>query len=240
MSIAAVGQASGVAVRLDAVRQRIKDAATRAGRDGRGVTLVAVSKSFGAEQAQAVVDAGAMDLGENRVQEAEQKVPALHGNVRWHLIGPLQTNKVNRALELFDLLHGVDSLELAKAIGIRAERRGQPARVLLQMNVAEKDTQHGFPEIQLRQQARALTAIDGLQLEGLMCIAPLVEEPEQTRPAFRGLAKLHAELAGVMRDAGHPWTHLSMGMTNDYPVAIEEGATLVRVGRAIFGERGNA
>ncbi|HXI17249.1 MAG TPA: YggS family pyridoxal phosphate-dependent enzyme [Chloroflexota bacterium] len=240
MSIAAAGQASGVAVRLDAVRQRIKDAATRAGRDGGGVTLVAVSKTFSAEQAQAAVGAGATDLGENRVQEAEQKFPDVRGNVRWHLIGPLQTNKVNKALELFDLLHGVDSLELARAIGVRAERRDKPARVLLQVNVAEKDSQHGFPETQLREQARALAAIEGLHLDGLMCIAPLSEEPEQTRPAFRDLAKLHAELADVMRDAGHPWTHLSMGMTNDYPVAIEEGATLVRVGRAIFGERGNA
>ncbi|CAA9307220.1 MAG: UPF0001 protein YggS [uncultured Chloroflexi bacterium] len=240
MTTAANGHAPGSAARLAAVRARIAAAAERSGRAPDAVTLVAVSKTFGPDAVREVVDAGATDLGENRVQEAEDKVPAVGPGPRWHLIGHLQRNKVNKALELFELIHGVDSLELAQTIGQRAESRAQRARVLLQVNVAEKETQFGFEEAALRGQARTLAATPGLALDGLMCIAPLVQEPEETRPAFQRLARLHAELAGLMRGEGHAWSHLSMGMSNDYQVAIEEGATLVRVGRAVFGERSTA
>jgi PLP dependent protein len=240
MGSALAGHASDVAARLAEVRGRIADAARGAGRPVESVTLIAVSKTFRAEHVREVLAAGATDFGENRVQEAEEKIPQVGAGgdaLRWHLIGHLQSNKVNKALDLFDLIHGVDSLDLAQAIGRRAEGRGTPASVLLQVNVAEKESQHGFPIGDLRTGAEQLAGIPGLSLDGLMCIAPLVERPDDARPAFRALAQLHRELGDTVRAAGHPWRHLSMGMTNDYPVAIEEGATLVRVGRAIFGER---
>jgi hypothetical protein len=233
----AVAGAADIAVRLTAVRERIAAAARRAGRRPQDVTLVAVSKTFGVDDARAALAAGVTDLGENRVQEAEEKIPAVPEDARWHLIGHLQKNKVNKALELFQLIESVDSLDLAEAIGKRAERHGAVVDVLLQVNVAEKESQFGFPETDLRAQAGALARVARLSLKGLMCIAPLVEDPEGARPAFRQLRGLFDELGPRMREAGHPWRHLSMGMTNDYPVAIEEGATMVRVGRAIFGER---
>jgi pyridoxal phosphate enzyme (YggS family) len=237
MTIAAVGHAQDVAARLAAVQRSIAAAATQAGRAPAEVTLVAVSKTFGADAVRAAVDAGVSDLGENRVQEAVDKIPAVGRDARWHLIGHLQRNKVNKALELFELIHSIDSLALATTVGQRAQRNGRPARVLLQVNVAGKETQFGFDPQELRAQAGAVAQLPGLQLDGLMCIAPLVAQAEEARPAFRTLAALKHDLETTMRDAGHPWRHLSMGMSNDYVTAIAEGATLVRVGRAIFGER---
>jgi pyridoxal phosphate enzyme (YggS family) len=234
---AVAAAAPPVAARVAAVREQIAAAARRAGRDPTAVTLVAVTKTFGPEVARLAVEAGVLDLGENRVQEAEPKVRALPAGVRWHLIGHLQRNKVNRALELFSLIHSVDTVELGEAIAARAARLGRHASVLLQVNLAQKETQFGFAEPALEAAAHRLSRLPALSLEGLMCIAPLMDEMERTRPYFRRLAELFEALAEPMRAAGHPWRHLSMGMTNDYPVAVEEGATLVRVGRAIFGER---
>ena len=234
----AVATTTGIAARLAAVRERIDDAARRFGRRPEGVTLVAVSKTFPAAVVEAAVAAGVTDLGENRVQEAEEKIPAVTGKAHWHLIGHLQRNKVNKALELFDLIHGVDSLELGEAIGQRAERTGVMMKVLLQVNVAGAESQFGFDPDTLVDRAEKLAAVPGLTLDGLMCIAPHVDDPEHTRPAFRQLAGLYRALGPAMHAAGHPWRHLSMGMSNDYQIAVEEGATLVRVGRAIFGERG--
>ncbi|HEU5316295.1 MAG TPA: YggS family pyridoxal phosphate-dependent enzyme [Chloroflexota bacterium] len=227
-----------VAARLAAVRDQIDQAAHRARRRPGDVTLVAVSKTFGPDAVRDVLDGGVTDLGENRVQEAEEKVPAVGRPARWHLIGHLQSNKINKALELFDLIQSVDSLDLARSIGQRANKRGAPAPVLLQVNVAGKESQFGFSEDELRAAAAELAGLEGLSLNGLMCIAPLVDNPEETRPTFRRLAQLGRDLEKRFRDAGHAWRHLSMGMSNDFQVAIEEGATLVRVGRAIFGERG--
>ena len=234
----AVASASGIAARLAAVRAHIDAAAERAGRRAESVTLVAVSKTFGVAEVEAAIAGGVTDLGENRVQEAEEKIPLVTGKAHWHLIGHLQKNKVNKALELFDLIHGVDSLELAQAIGRRAERLGVLMRVLLQVNVSGADSQFGLNPQALAAEASQIASVAGLRLDGLMCIAPHVDDPEDARPAFRKLADQFASLATAMHDAGHPWRHLSMGMSNDYPVAVEEGATLVRVGRAIFGERG--
>ncbi|MGH2355259.1 MAG: YggS family pyridoxal phosphate-dependent enzyme [Chloroflexota bacterium] len=236
-AVGIVGQAQDVASRLAAVQERIAAAARRAGRDPAGVTLVAVSKTFPPERIREAIDAGVTDLGENRVQEAEEKVPALPDTVRWHLVGHLQSNKINKALELFSLIHSVDRVELGEAIGRRAERRGTAAQVLLQVNLTEKESQFGFADADFTDVARRLAAVPGLALDGLMCIAPEVESPEETRPCFRRLAALFDELKASMAQAGHPWRHLSMGMTGDYDVAVEEGATLVRVGRAIFGDR---
>jgi PLP dependent protein len=237
MKPATAGQAHNVAARLATVMQRITTAARRGGRSPDDVTLIAVSKTVSPERIREAIAAGVADLGENRVQEAEDKVTQVGGNVRWHLIGHLQRNKINKALELFDLLHGVDSVDLALAIGARAARRRQPAQILLQVNLVGKESQFGFDMTDLRAAAGTLAKIEGLELDGLMCIAPESDDPERTRPYFRQMAELSAGLAEKMRAAGHPWRHLSMGMTNDYPIAVEEGATLVRVGRAIFGER---
>jgi pyridoxal phosphate enzyme (YggS family) len=237
MDVATAGLAQDVAARLAAVRERIAAAARRAGRDRAAVTVVAVSKTFAPEHIRPAIAAGVTDLGENRVQEAEPKVAALPDHVCWHLVGHLQRNKVNRALEIFSLIHSIDTVDLAQAVGTRAVRRGTPARVLLQVNLAHKETQSGFDADDLVAAAPRLCGLPGLTLEGLMCIAPELDDPEETRPYFRRLAALHARLRPRMVDAGHPWRHLSMGMTNDYPIAVEEGATLVRVGRAIFGAR---
>jgi pyridoxal phosphate enzyme (YggS family) len=240
MDVATVGSGPDVAARLAAVQGQLAAAARRAGRDPASVTLVAVSKTFPPERIRPALAAGVTDLGENRVQEAEAKVPLLPDDVRWHLVGHLQSNKINRALELFDLIHSVDRAELGRAVAERAHRRGRPARVLLQVNLAQKESQFGFAADEVPAAARDLAGVPGLSLEGLMCIAPEVDDPEAVRPAFRLLAGLFGDLAGGLRRAGHPWRHLSMGMSHDFPVAVEEGATLIRVGRAIFGERPEA
>jgi pyridoxal phosphate enzyme (YggS family) len=237
MEEATAGGVTDLAARLLDVRERIGAAAERSGRRASDVTLIAVSKTVAPAGVLQAIEAGVEDLGENRVQEAEGKIPALPGGVRWHLIGHLQRNKVNKALELFALIHSVDTIGLARSIGERAARRGQRARVLLQVNLAQKESQSGFAAEALAAAAPELAGSAGLELDGLMCIAPEATDAEQTRPYFRRLAELHRTLEARVVEAGHPWRHLSMGMTNDYPVAIEEGATLVRVGRAIFGER---
>jgi pyridoxal phosphate enzyme (YggS family) len=231
------GSAPDTASRLAAVRDRIAAAARRTGRDPSAVTLVAVSKTFPVERLREALAAGVTDLGENRVQEAEAKAPQLAGAARWHLIGHLQSNKINKALELFSLIHSIDRVELGLAVSERAVRHGRRAPVLLQVNLAEKETQFGLDAAAVGAAARTLAAAGGLALTGLMCIAPEVDDPEGTRPTFRRLATLFGELEPELRRAGHPWSHLSMGMSHDYLVAVEEGATLVRVGRAIFGDR---
>lgn len=237
MGIATTVKADDIVGRLAAVRQNINAAASRAGRASHDVTLIAVSKTVSPDRIREAIRAGVTDLGENRVQEAESKIPELGREVQWHLIGHLQTNKIAKAIDLFDFIHGVDTLDLAKAIGLRAQRAGKAARVLLQVNLAFKETQFGFSEPDLPAMAESIARLDGLMLDGLMCIAPETEIPEQTRPYFQRLASHFHQLTSAMRHAGHPWRHLSMGMTNDYPIAVEEGATLVRVGRAIFGKR---
>lgn len=241
MEMATAEARGDVALRLAAVQDRVVAAAGKRGRNPDEITLVAVSKTVPADRILLALKAGVRHLGENRVQEAEAKAPLLPAGAEWHLIGHLQTNKINKALELFSLIHSVDSLRLGETIASRAqaaEAVGQArARVLLQINIAQKSGQFGFLEEEASAAAIHLSALPGLLLDGLMCIAPEVEMPELARPSFRRLANLYGSLRNRMLDAGHSWRHLSMGMTNDYPVAIEEGANLVRVGRAIFGDR---
>lgn len=216
------------AERLAAVRARIAAACVRAGRDPAGVTIVAVSKMFGPEAVADLYQAGQRHFGENRVQEAAAKVPAaarLGVDATWHLVGHLQTNKVAAALRLFAILHSVDSLKLAEAISRRA---GGPVDVLLEVNVARDPRKYGFAPEDVAGAVSAVARLDNLNLRGLMTVAPFVENPEDVRPFFRTLRAL--------RDA-EGLVELSMGMTNDYEVAVEEGATLVRVGRALFGAR---
>jgi len=224
-----------VAQNLAHVRERIAAAAARARRDPGEVTLVAISKGFGLNVVEEAVAAGQRVFGENRVQEAEAKIRALPTDLEWHLVGHLQTNKVKRAVELFRCIHSVDSVELAHAIGRRAQANGLQLPVLLQVNVTGKESQSGVPPMQVLDLARQVADVSGIRLDGLMTIASYTEEEGVLRREFALLRDLRCRLQAAI--PGHPWRHLSMGMSNDYEIAIEEGATLVRLGRALFGER---
>lgn len=215
-----------IAERLTLVQQRVARAAQRAGRSPAEVTIVAVSKSFPAQAVEEAVAASIAHIGENRVQEAAAKIPSLrHLAVTWHMVGHLQTNKVKTALELFDIIQSMDSLRLAEALSRRAQRA---IPVLLEVNVAAEASKFGFSAQEVLQAAEAVARLPHLDVRGLMTIAPLVSDPEEVRPVFRELRRLRDALG---------LAELSMGMTDDFEVAIEEGATLVRIGRAIFGER---
>ena len=218
-----------IAQRLEAVRLRIAAACLRGGRSPQDVTLVAIAKGFPPEAIREAVQAGIRHLGENRVQEAQAKRPLLADlppDVVWHMVGHLQTNKVKTALKLFDIIHSVDSLHLAEEISRRAPR---PVPVFLEVNVAGEPAKYGFPPQELPEASEAIARLPNLDLRGLMTVAPLATDPEQVRPVFRRLRLIAGSLG--LRE-------LSMGMTDDFEVAVEEGATHVRIGRAIFGERG--
>lgn len=224
----AVGNTPGIAGRLERVRTRIAAACDRAGRDPAGVTLVGISKTFSAGVAAEAVRAGLADLGENRVQEAGPKASALADQglrPTWHLVGHLQTNKVKAALETFDVIHSVDSLRLLQALERAAAR---PVPVFIEVNVAAEESKDGIAPAGLDALLRESARCAKISVLGLMTVAPLVTDPEDARPHFRDLAALAA---------AHGLSGLSMGMTGDFEVAIQEGATHVRVGRAIFGER---
>lgn len=226
---------SAVTERIEQVNATIAAACARAGRSATMVQLVAVSKTQTTEAIQQAYAAGLRVFGENRVQEAQAKVSTLPADIDWHLVGHLQSNKANVASQIFSTIHSVDSVRLGQRLAARAVTVGHPIRVLLQVSLTAKASQSGFAADDLPQAVAALVTEEGLALDGLMMIAPQGSDPEEARPWFRRLAALHGELASAA--GSHPWRHLSMGMTEDYAVAIEEGATLVRVGRAIFGER---
>jgi len=213
---------------LERVRERIARAAERAGRRADDVLLIGVSKAVDVERIRAAIGAGLMALGENRVQEARAKIETVGRPVPWHLIGHLQTNKVKEALELFEVIHSLDRIEVARELDRRARARGKPIDVLVQVNVAAEPTKGGWPPEAVPVALDAVAAMRGVTLRGLMAIPPPVERAEEARGWFRLLRGL-AERHGV-RD-------LSMGMSADFEVAIEEGATMVRIGTAIFGER---
>lgn len=223
-----------VAEKLATVRARIARAAQRAGRQPSDVELVAVSKTHPPEAVREAMEAGQAIFGESRVQEARAKAPLLPGRLRWHFIGRLQKNKVRPALGCFELIHSVDSLELARQIDRVAGEEGQRPRVLLEVNVAGESTKFGFSAGDLRAEAEALNGLGRLEITGLMGMAPYAEEAEDSRPYFVKLRELRDELRET---TGWPLPELSMGMSGDYEVAVEEGATLVRVGSAIFGTR---
>lgn len=218
-----------IADNLQRVRDRIAKAALSAGRDPADITLVAACKTFGPEHIRAAFLAGVRHFGENRVQEAAEKIPHLADLTpppTWHMIGHLQHNKVKAALELFDIIHSVDSLRLALSVAGRATPRAFP--VLLEVNVAGEAAKFGFGLQEAEAAALAIGAVPGIELRGLMTVAPLTSDREESRPVFRKLRALRDRLG--LRD-------LSMGMTDDFEVAIQEGATIVRIGRAIFGNR---
>jgi len=217
-----------VAANLARVQARIADAATRAGRSPASVRLVGVSKTFPPEAVVAAIRAGLTDVGENRVQEAVPKAAAVAAageSPRWHLVGHLQTNKVKSALALFSEIESVDSLHLAESLSRHA---ATPIQVLLEVNVAGEATKGGFSPSEALELADRIAALPGLDVRGLMTVAPETNDPEEVRPVFR-------QLRDLGRAVGLP--ELSMGMSGDYEVAISEGATIVRIGRAIFGSR---
>ena len=198
------------------------------------VELVAITKTHPAEKVREAVEAGQTLFGESRVQEARAKIPELSSNIRWHFVGHLQKNKVRQALPLFEMIHSVDSLALAQDINRIAEEEGLYPRVLLEVNVAGEGSKFGFAPDDLREQMEALLALPRLSIEGLMCIPPLAVESEDSRKFFVQVRELRDSLE---KEFNMKLPQLSMGMTQDFPIGIEEGATLVRVGTAIFGER---
>jgi hypothetical protein len=211
---------------LSAVNARIEAACAKAGRKREEVTLVAVSKTFPAEAVTNAIAAGATHVGENKVQEARDKKPLVHGDARWHLIGHLQSNKAKDAVRIFDVIETVDSVELAGKIAKAAIAAGKRQEILLQVNVGREKQKSGADPNDVPALAAEIAAIDGVDLRGLMAIPPLDQD---VRPHFRALRELGQRI-GV--------AELSMGMSEDFEIAIEEGSTIVRVGRAIFGARG--
>jgi len=227
-----------IARNLEALRGRIASAARRAGRDPGTITLVGVSKTVPPERILEAVEAGLADLGENRVQEAREKAPRLPGSVRWHLVGHLQSNKVPHAARIFHTVHSIDSVDLLRRLDRAAEREGRGVETLVQVDLAREPSKFGIEEERLEEILDAAGACARAAVRGLMVLPPYHPDPETSRPYFRRLRGL-LERARP-RHGALSLEHLSMGMTEDFEVAIEEGATMVRVGRALFGERRQA
>jgi PLP dependent protein len=227
---------SNIIANVEQVRQQVATAARRAGRNPDDVTIIAVSKTRTVAEIEQALAAGMVHLGENRVQELQEKWPALGGRATWHLIGSLQTNKAKLAADMASLIHSLDRDSLAEALARQAERLGAPVRTLVQVNVSGEESKHGIAPAELEAFLRRISQLGGVQVQGLMTIAPFASDPELVRPHFRRLR----ELAGQFQALGLPnvdLQHLSMGMSGDFEVAVEEGATLVRIGTAIFGAR---
>jgi pyridoxal phosphate enzyme (YggS family) len=225
-----------ISERLARVREQIARAAERAGRNAKDVTLIAVSKTFDSATVQQGVDAGMRDLGENRVQEAVPKAGQIRGDVRWHLIGHLQSNKARQAVETFAFIHTIDSKDLAERLDRIAGELDRKPKVLIQVDLAHEPTKSGADESELASIIETLDQAQYLEFQGLMVLPPFFELPEQTRPYFRRLREI-LEGLNNNRSPERKLTELSMGMSHDFEVAIEEGATMVRVGTAIFGRR---
>ncbi len=218
------------------VQKNIAEAAERVGRAPGEITLVAVSKTMPVELLKIAYNLGVTNFGENRVQEALPKIAEFHPQgMRWHMIGHLQSNKAGKVIRSFDCVHSIDSLHLAQAVDRHAGEQRKRMPVLLQVNVSGEESKEGISPAETLELARQVVALPHIEVQGLMTIAPLVEDPEETRSAFHGLRELRDRLREEVPQSG--WHHLSMGMTDDYRIAIEEGATIVRIGRAIFGER---
>ena len=215
------------------VMERIEKAAQRAGRDPKEVKLVAVSKTVEVERIREAIDAGVSILGENYVQEARKKIEEIGRQVEWHFIGHLQTNKAKYAVRLFDLIHSVDSLSLAEELNRRAQKENQIIKVMIEVNLSGEASKFGTEEEKAFELAKEICRLKNLSLVGLMTMPPYFDSPELSRPYFIQLRQLKERL----EKEGIPLKELSMGMSNDFEIAIEEGATYVRVGTAIFGPR---
>lgn len=225
---------SSIAENLESVRQRIAAATARAGRKAGDVELLVVSKTFPAEIVREAVDAGQRMFGENKVQELLAKMPLLPSSLRWHLIGHLQSNKVRKVLPVVEAIHSVTSLDLARDINRIAGELGLFPKVYLEINAGAEASKFGFDARTVGAQLEELYKLDRLFIQGLMCIPPFAPDVEKSRPYFTAIRELRDKLE---QQGGAPLPKLSMGMSHDFEVAIEEGATIVRVGSAIFGER---
>lgn len=218
------------------IRESIAAAATRAGRDPGTIQLMAVSKTVEPNRIRQALDAGITLLGENYVQEAREKIPAVGRPAEWHMIGHLQTNKVKYVVNLFDWIHSVDRLELARELDKRAGQHSRRLNVLIEVNVSGEASKNGAVPKQVLELVRQISVLPNLSVRGLMTMPPYSDDPENSRPYFIALRQLRDEIVSAALP-GISMAELSMGMTDDFEVAIEEGATIIRVGRAIFGER---
>jgi PLP dependent protein len=227
-----------LAARLTAVRERIAAAANASGREPEEVKLIAISKTHPASVIRTLIELGAGDLGENRVQEAEEKIVEIgRDRARWHLVGHLQANKARRAVNLFEVIHSLDSLDLARRLDrLCADEGREKLLVLIQVDLGHEETKSGIDESELTHLVEGLRSLTHLELIGLMTLPPFFDDTEQSRSFFRRLRELRDEL-GSRGAFGNRKGELSMGMTHDFEIAIQEGATMVRIGTAIFGER---
>jgi len=225
-----------IADHIASIRQRMLAAAARAGRNPESIRLMAVSKTVMPEQIRQAIDAGVTLLGENYVQEAREKIPAVGHDVEWHMIGHLQTNKAKYVVALFDWIHSIDRLELASELDKRAGQHNRKLNVLIEVNVSGEDSKSGAEPSQVPDLVRQVSLLPNLSIQGLMTMPPYSDNPENSRPFFIALRRLRDQIAAA-RIPGVSMNELSMGMTDDFEVAIEEGATIIRVGRAIFGAR---
>lgn len=218
------------------IRERIAAAAARAGRDPAGVRLMGVTKTVGDDRIIQAIEAGIDIIGENYVQEARRKIELMGKIVEWHFIGHLQTNKARVAVRLFDMIHSVNRMSLAEELNRRAAAAGVVCRVLIEVNLGGEESKSGAPPEEAPALIRAVAQMSNLSIQGLMTMAPWYDDPEKARPCFAGLRQLRDRIAGE-NIPNVSMRELSMGMTDDFEVAVEEGSTIVRIGRAIFGER---
>lgn len=225
-----------IAANINLIRQRITAAAVRCQRQPDSVKLLAVTKTVSAARVSEAIAAGITAFGENYVQEAKEKIVAIDKRVEWHMIGHLQTNKAKYVVNLFDYIHSVDRMELADEINKRAALTGRKMNVLIEINISGEDTKSGVPAVHAMELIKDISSLENLSVKGLMTMAPYSDNPENSRPYFSELRNfqnkiIHEGIEGIQMN------ELSMGMTDDFEIAIEEGATIVRIGRAIFGER---
>lgn len=225
-----------VARQYDEIKKRVEAACQRAGRNPEEVTLIAVSKTKPVEMLREAYEAGARDFGENKVQEILAKEPKLPEDIHWHMIGHLQTNKVRQIVGKTCLIHSVDSVRLAEEIHKESVKKGLVTQILLEVNVAEEESKFGFHVEEVEDALKQIQELSGVCVLGLMTIAPFVDNPEDNRPVFQKLNKLYVDMKTKNID-NDTMNILSMGMTGDFEVAVEEGATMVRVGTGIFGAR---
>ncbi|MFO1514988.1 MAG: YggS family pyridoxal phosphate-dependent enzyme [Verrucomicrobiota bacterium] len=219
---------------LAEIQQRIRAACERADREPNSITLLAVTKTHPPEVIQSAVEAGLTFFGENKIQEAKAKIPLCPGRARWHFIGHLQSNKCRDAVELFEMIESVDSLAIAQEINKRAAQAAKTMPVLLEVNVAGEASKFGYKPEKMLAELKELNQLPRLEIHGLMAVPPWSPSAESSRPHFQRLRELKAQAESEL---GAPLPHLSMGMSGDFEVAIEEGATIIRVGTALFGER---
>jgi pyridoxal phosphate enzyme (YggS family) len=224
----------GLDENLHALNKRIEAACNRSRRDPASVILLPVTKGHSPEIVNEAAQLGLLVVGENKVQEAKAKIPLCSGRVQWHMIGHLQSNKCRDAVGLFAMIQSVDSLSLAQEINKRAEQSGKRIPILIEVNVAGEGSKYGYQPDSLSQEFASINSMPRLEIQGLMTVAPWTPEPEKVRPIFRQLRHLKEQCEQIL---GVPLPHLSMGMSGDFEVAIEEGATIVRIGTALFGPR---